>query len=135
MQLLVRAWELHTLEVTGLEAFAHIKAKTHVASLEGHTIEDKVVLLAGSPLPDEAILGQCGVEALATLEMVGRMLGGRSGDSGPAFPHTKSPPQLSNGCSLWKVLQFAAVSTPPSSTPPNQYQLPFIIRLELLFLL
>nr|XP_025859687.1 putative ubiquitin-like protein FUBI-like protein ENSP00000310146 [Vulpes vulpes] len=50
MQLLVRAWELHTLDVTGLEAFAHIKAKTHVASLEGHTTEDKVVLLAGSPL-------------------------------------------------------------------------------------
>uniref|UniRef100_A0A8P0PA36 Ubiquitin-like domain-containing protein n=1 Tax=Canis lupus familiaris TaxID=9615 RepID=A0A8P0PA36_CANLF len=74
VQLLVRAWELHTLEVTGLEAFAHIK--THVASLEGHTTEDKVVLLAGSPLPGEAILGQCGVEALATLEMVGRMLGG-----------------------------------------------------------
>ncbi|CAK7308245.1 Ubiquitin-like protein FUBI [Vulpes lagopus] len=82
MQLLVRAWELHTLEVTGLEAFAHIKAKTHVASLEGHTIEDKVVLLAGSPLPDEAILGQCGVEALATLEMVGRMLGGDWGYRG-----------------------------------------------------
>ncbi|XP_053755432.1 ubiquitin-like protein FUBI isoform X1 [Panthera pardus] len=73
MQLFVRARELHTLEVTGLETVAQIKA--HVAFLEGLTTEDKVVLLAGSPLQDEATLGQCGVEALATLEVVGRMLG------------------------------------------------------------
>ncbi|XP_016063897.1 PREDICTED: ubiquitin-like protein FUBI isoform X2 [Miniopterus natalensis] len=73
MQLFVRARELHTLEVTGLETVAQIKAL--VASLEGFTTEDKVVLLAGSPLQDEATLGQCGVEALMTLEVVGRMLG------------------------------------------------------------
>nr|XP_039321853.1 40S ribosomal protein S30-like [Saimiri boliviensis boliviensis] len=29
------------------------------------------------PLEDEATLGQCGVEALTTLEVAGRMLGGR----------------------------------------------------------
>ncbi|XP_019500731.1 PREDICTED: putative ubiquitin-like protein FUBI-like protein ENSP00000310146, partial [Hipposideros armiger] len=72
MQLFVRSRELHTLEVSGLETVAQIKA--HVASLEGLTPEDKVVLLAGSPLQDEATLGQCGVEALTTLEVVGRML-------------------------------------------------------------
>ena len=33
--------------------------------------------LAGMPLEDEATLGQCGVEALSTLEVVGRMLGGK----------------------------------------------------------
>lgn len=35
------------------------------------------MLLAGSPLEDEATLGQCGVEALTTLEVAGRMLGGK----------------------------------------------------------
>ncbi|XP_025212393.1 ubiquitin-like protein fubi and ribosomal protein S30 isoform X1 [Theropithecus gelada] len=75
MQLFVRAQELHTLEVTGQETVAQIKA--HVASLEGIAPEDQVVLLAGTPLEDEATLGQCGVEALTTLEVAGRMLGGK----------------------------------------------------------
>ncbi|KAK7813171.1 hypothetical protein U0070_005076 [Myodes glareolus] len=75
MQLFVRAQELHTLEVTGQETVAQIKA--HVTSLEGIAPEDQVVLLAGSPLEDEATLVQCGVEALTTLEVAGRMLGGK----------------------------------------------------------
>ncbi|NP_001125384.1 ubiquitin-like FUBI-ribosomal protein eS30 fusion protein [Pongo pygmaeus] len=75
MQLFVRAQKLHTLEVTGQETVAQIKA--HVASLEGIAPEDQVVLLAGAPLEDEATLGQCGVEALTTLEVAGRMLGGK----------------------------------------------------------
>ncbi|XP_008707216.1 ubiquitin-like protein fubi and ribosomal protein S30 [Suricata suricatta] len=75
MQLFVRAQELHTLEVTGQETVAQIKA--HVALLEGIAPEDQVVLLAGTPLEDEATLGQCGVEALTTLEVAGRMLGGK----------------------------------------------------------
>uniref|UniRef100_G3S6C1 Ubiquitin-like domain-containing protein n=1 Tax=Gorilla gorilla gorilla TaxID=9595 RepID=G3S6C1_GORGO len=77
----MRARELHTLEVTGLETVAQSKA--HVASLEGLIPEDKVVLLAGSPLQNEATLGQCGVEALTTLEVVGRKLGGEWGYRGP----------------------------------------------------
>uniref|UniRef100_A0A9L0SHU9 FAU ubiquitin like and ribosomal protein S30 fusion n=1 Tax=Equus caballus TaxID=9796 RepID=A0A9L0SHU9_HORSE len=56
-------------------AVAAIQA--HVASLEGIAAEDQVVLLAGTPLEDEATLGQCGVEALTTLEVAGRMLGGK----------------------------------------------------------
>ncbi|MEJ1281344.1 Finkel-Biskis-Reilly murine sarcoma virus (FBR-MuSV) ubiquitously expressed (fox derived) [Cricetulus griseus] len=75
MQLFVRAQGLHTLGVTGQETVAQIKA--HVASLEGISPEDQVVLLTGSPLEDEATLGQCGVEALTTLEVAGRMLGGK----------------------------------------------------------
>lgn len=75
MQLFVRAQELHTLEVTGEETVAQIKS--HVALLEGIAPEDQVLLLAGTPLEDEAILGQCGVEALTTLEVAGRMLGGK----------------------------------------------------------
>lgn len=61
--------------MTGQETVAQIKA--HVASLEGIAPEDQVVLLAGTPLEDEATLGQCGVEALTTLEVAGRMLGGK----------------------------------------------------------
>ena len=61
--------------MTGQETVAQIKA--HVASLEGIAPEDQVLLLAGTPLVDEATLGQCGVEALSTLEVAGRMLGGK----------------------------------------------------------
>ncbi|XP_048215887.1 FAU ubiquitin-like and ribosomal protein S30 [Perognathus longimembris pacificus] len=75
MQLFVRAQELHTLEVTGQETIAQIKAR--VASLEGIVPEDQVLLLAGTPLEDDATLGQCGVEALATLQIAGRLLGGK----------------------------------------------------------
>uniref|UniRef100_A0A2I3TNR0 Ubiquitin-like domain-containing protein n=1 Tax=Pan troglodytes TaxID=9598 RepID=A0A2I3TNR0_PANTR len=75
MQLFVHAQELHTLEVTGQETVAQIKA--HVASLEGIAPEDQVVLLAGAPLEDGATLGQCRVEALTALEVAGRMLGGK----------------------------------------------------------
>uniref|UniRef100_A0A8W4FL31 Ubiquitin-like protein FUBI n=1 Tax=Sus scrofa TaxID=9823 RepID=A0A8W4FL31_PIG len=73
--LFVPAQELHTLEVTGQEMVAQIKA--HVALLEGIAPEDQVLLLAGTPLEDEAILGQCRVEALSTLEVASPMLGGK----------------------------------------------------------
>uniref|UniRef100_A0A4X2LUU2 Ubiquitin-like domain-containing protein n=1 Tax=Vombatus ursinus TaxID=29139 RepID=A0A4X2LUU2_VOMUR len=75
MQLFVHAQALHTLQVTGQETVAQIKA--HVASLEGIAPEDQVLLLGGSLLEDEAILGQCGVEPLATLKVATRMLGGK----------------------------------------------------------
>ena len=47
--------------------------------MEGIAPEDQVLLLAGTPLEDEATLGHCGVEALSTLEVAGRMLGGELG--------------------------------------------------------
>uniref|UniRef100_A0A2K5NPJ7 FAU ubiquitin like and ribosomal protein S30 fusion n=1 Tax=Cercocebus atys TaxID=9531 RepID=A0A2K5NPJ7_CERAT len=89
MQLFVRAQELHTLEVTGQETVAQIKA--HVASLEGIAPEDQVVLLAGTPLEDEATLGQCGVEALTTLEVAGRKVHG--------FPVRGQTPKVSESIS------------------------------------
>ncbi|XP_021069473.1 ubiquitin-like protein fubi and ribosomal protein S30 [Mus pahari] len=98
MQLFVRAQELHTLEVTGQETVAQIKA--HVASLEGIAPEDQVVLLAGSPLEDEATLGQCGVEALTTLEVAGRMLGGKvHGSLARAGKVRGQTPKVSDWCS------------------------------------
>uniref|UniRef100_A0A8D2FGB6 Ubiquitin-like domain-containing protein n=1 Tax=Theropithecus gelada TaxID=9565 RepID=A0A8D2FGB6_THEGE len=74
MQLFVCAQELHTLEVTGQEMVTQIKA--HVASLEGIAPGDQVVLLAGTPLEDEATMGQCGVEALIS-QVASCMLGGK----------------------------------------------------------
>ena len=74
-QLFVLAQELHTLEVRGQETVAQIRA--HVASLEGIAAEDQVVLLAGTPLEDEASLGHCGVEVLTTLEVASHRLGGK----------------------------------------------------------
>ncbi|XP_047590276.1 ubiquitin-like protein FUBI [Lutra lutra] len=75
MQLFVHVQELHTLEVTGQETVVQIKA--HVASLEGVIPEDQAVLLAGTPLKDEATEGQCGVKALTFLEVASRMLVGK----------------------------------------------------------
>ncbi|KAM9678333.1 ubiquitin-like FUBI-ribosomal protein eS30 fusion protein [Trichechus inunguis] len=75
MQLFVCSQELHTLVVTGQKTVAQIKART--AWLEGIAPEDQVVLLSGTPLEDEANLGQCRAEALTILEVAGLMLGGK----------------------------------------------------------
>ncbi|KAB0337404.1 ubiquitin-like FUBI-ribosomal protein eS30 fusion protein [Muntiacus reevesi] len=78
MQLFVHTQELHTPgqdTVTGQETIAQIKA--HVALLEGIAPKDQVLLLAGTPLEDEATLGQCGVEALSILEVADCMPGGK----------------------------------------------------------
>ncbi|XP_063144026.1 40S ribosomal protein S30 isoform X1 [Rattus norvegicus] len=105
MQLFVRAQELHTLEVTGQETVAQIKA--HVASLEGIAPEDQVVLLAGSPLEDEATLGQCGVEALTTLEVAGRMLGGKvHGSLARAGKVRGQTPKVSHALGIWTLFLF-----------------------------
>lgn len=56
MQLFVHTQELHTLQVTGQESLAQIKA--HLALLESVAPEDKVLLLTGTSLEDEAPLGQ-----------------------------------------------------------------------------
>ncbi|XP_036608843.1 ubiquitin-like protein FUBI [Trichosurus vulpecula] len=75
MQLFVLAQALHTLKVTRRETVAQIKA--HVVCLEGITPKDQVLFLGGSLLEDEAVLEQCGVEPLFTLEVAGQMLGGK----------------------------------------------------------
>uniref|UniRef100_A0A8C3PD47 FAU ubiquitin like and ribosomal protein S30 fusion n=3 Tax=Archelosauria TaxID=1329799 RepID=A0A8C3PD47_CHRPI len=75
MQLFIRAQNLHTLEVSGQETVAHIKA--HIESLEGIASEDQVVLLGGTPLEDESLIGQCGISEFTTLEVAARMLGGK----------------------------------------------------------
>ncbi|KAJ8356468.1 hypothetical protein SKAU_G00192620 [Synaphobranchus kaupii] len=75
MQLFVRAQNTHTLHLTGQETVGDIKA--HVQALEGLAVEDQVLLLSGTPLEDGAFLGHCGVSENCTLEVTGRLLGGK----------------------------------------------------------
>ncbi|MGH0186776.1 UNVERIFIED_CONTAM: hypothetical protein FKN15_022253 [Acipenser sinensis] len=75
MQLFVRTQSTHTLEVTGQETVRDIKA--HIESLEGFAADDQVILLSGTPLDDEAVLGNCGVTEQCTLEVTARLLGGK----------------------------------------------------------
>nr|AFM90863.1 40S ribosomal protein S30 [Callorhinchus milii] len=75
MQLFLRAQNPHSLDVTGKETVGEIKA--HVETLEGLAASDQVLLLAGTPLEDDAVIGQCGVSEHCTLEVAARMLGGK----------------------------------------------------------
>ncbi|XP_076874047.1 FAU ubiquitin like and ribosomal protein S30 fusion a [Brachyhypopomus gauderio] len=75
MQLFLRAQNLHTLEVTGQETVQDIK--THVQTLEGLSVDDQVLMLAGAPLEDGATLLNCGISEHCTLEVVARLLGGK----------------------------------------------------------
>ncbi|XP_051954019.1 FAU ubiquitin like and ribosomal protein S30 fusion a isoform X2 [Xyrauchen texanus] len=75
MQLFVHAQNLHTLEVSGNETVHDIK--THVQTLEGLSVEDQVLLLSGAPLEDDVTLMNCGVTEHCTLEVAGRLLGGK----------------------------------------------------------
>ncbi|KAG5277321.1 hypothetical protein AALO_G00116180 [Alosa alosa] len=75
MQLFLRAQNTHTLEVTGQETVQDLKA--HVQTLEGISVEDQVLLLAGAPLEDSAALVDCGVAEHSTLDVVARLLGGK----------------------------------------------------------
>ena len=129
MQLFVRAWELHTLEVTGQETLAQIKAS--VASLEGIAPEDQVLLVAGTPLVDEATLGQCGVEALSILEVADRMLGGKLHGSlacvekvrGQTFKLAKQEKKKTTGqpkrCMQYNCLFVSVVPTFGKKKGPN----------------
>lgn len=48
--------------------------------MEGISPEDQIVLLGGTPLEDDAVIGQCGIADLSTLEVAARMLGGKYED-------------------------------------------------------
>ncbi|NWI94601.1 UBIM protein, partial [Pitta sordida] len=74
MQLFVRAQTLLTLEVSGSETLAQIKEK--VAELSGVPPQAQVLLLGGTPLQDEAVLGHSPLPKLPTLELSVRIPGG-----------------------------------------------------------
>lgn len=45
--------------------------------MEGISVEDQVLLLAGTPLEDSTALLECGVTEHSTLDVVARLLGGQ----------------------------------------------------------
>uniref|UniRef100_A0A9J7XJ86 FAU ubiquitin like and ribosomal protein S30 fusion a n=1 Tax=Cyprinus carpio carpio TaxID=630221 RepID=A0A9J7XJ86_CYPCA len=49
----------------------------HVQALEGLSVEEQVLLLAGAPLEDDASLLDCGVTEHCTIELTARLLGGK----------------------------------------------------------
>ncbi|KAG5847004.1 hypothetical protein ANANG_G00121060 [Anguilla anguilla] len=75
MQLFVRGQNTHTLHLTGQETVEDVKAQ--IQALEGLAVEDQVLLLSGTPLEDGAFLEHCGVSENCTLEVTGRLLGGK----------------------------------------------------------
>ncbi|NXN62549.1 UBIM protein, partial [Rynchops niger] len=75
MQLFIRAQSLHTIEVSGDETVAQIKAQ--VAALAGVPPEDQVLSFGGTPLDDDTVLGQSPLPEFATLELSSRLLGGK----------------------------------------------------------
>uniref|UniRef100_A0A671T476 Ubiquitin-like protein FUBI n=1 Tax=Sinocyclocheilus anshuiensis TaxID=1608454 RepID=A0A671T476_9TELE len=75
MQLFLRAQTLHTLHVSAHESVRDLKAR--VQALEGLSVEEQVLLLAGAPLEDDAELLSCGVSEHCTLELTARLLGGK----------------------------------------------------------
>jgi len=75
MQLFVRGQATHTLEVSGYETAEELKMR--VSSLEGIPVADQVLLYAGAPLENEDTLLSREVPDLATVEVVGRLLGGK----------------------------------------------------------
>lgn len=106
MQLFICGQTLLTLEVSGSETLAQIKVspqilgcppsptpqdfgvltppvcslpQERVAELSGIPPEDQVLLHAGTPLDDEAVLGQSPLPEFTTLDLSTRLLGGNSG--------------------------------------------------------
>jgi len=77
MQLFVRGHQsLHTVEVSGFESVEWLKAQ--VCALEGvEDVEEQVLSLNGAPLLESEPLVTCGLSELCTLEMNGRLLGGK----------------------------------------------------------
>uniref|UniRef100_A0A8C1EIX2 Ubiquitin-like domain-containing protein n=1 Tax=Cyprinus carpio carpio TaxID=630221 RepID=A0A8C1EIX2_CYPCA len=52
-------------------------SNAHVQALEGLSVEEQVLLLAGAPLEDDASLLDCGVSEHCTIELTARLLGGK----------------------------------------------------------
>ncbi|XP_010075374.1 PREDICTED: ubiquitin-like protein fubi and ribosomal protein S30 [Pterocles gutturalis] len=75
MQLFIRAQSLHALEVSDTETVAQLKER--VAVLAGVPPEDQGLLVAGTPLEDDTVLGRSPLPEFATLNLSTRLLGGK----------------------------------------------------------
>ncbi|NWH75469.1 UBIM protein, partial [Piaya cayana] len=76
MQLFVRAQSLHSVAVSGSDTVAQLKAQ--LAALPGvPPPEEQILVFAGTPLADDAVLDQTPLPEFATLELSTRLLGGK----------------------------------------------------------
>ncbi|KAM3918581.1 ubiquitin-like FUBI-ribosomal protein eS30 fusion protein [Leptodactylus fuscus] len=75
MQIFITGQTLHTLDVSNQDTVFDIK--THIAELEGLLDCDLIVSFSGLSLEDEAVLSECGVQDQCTLNVTGRLLGGK----------------------------------------------------------
>nr|ACO51982.1 40S ribosomal protein S30 [Aquarana catesbeiana] len=75
MQLFVSGQSLHTLDVS--EQDTVLDVKTRVAQLEGLEDCDLVLSYGGAALGDDVLLSQSGVGDQCTLDLSGRLLGGK----------------------------------------------------------
>ncbi|XP_068108070.1 ubiquitin-like FUBI-ribosomal protein eS30 fusion protein [Hyperolius riggenbachi] len=74
MQLFISGQSLHTLVVS--EQDTVLDVKTRVAQLED-LLDGLVLSYAGVTLEDDVVLSQCGVTDQCTLDVTGRLLGGK----------------------------------------------------------
>ncbi|XP_077123313.1 ubiquitin-like FUBI-ribosomal protein eS30 fusion protein isoform X1 [Ranitomeya variabilis] len=75
MQIFITSQTVHTLDVSTQDTVLDIKSR--VAELEGLLGSDLVLSCAGISLEDQAILSDCGVQDQCTLNVSGRLLGGK----------------------------------------------------------
>ncbi|KAM5129945.1 ubiquitin-like FUBI-ribosomal protein eS30 fusion protein [Mantella aurantiaca] len=75
MQLFISGQSLHTLDVSEGDTVLDVKAR--IAQLEGLLDCDLVLSYAGAALEDEVVLSQSGVDDQCTLDLTGRLLGGK----------------------------------------------------------
>ncbi|XP_077319684.1 ubiquitin-like FUBI-ribosomal protein eS30 fusion protein isoform X2 [Lithobates pipiens] len=75
MQLFISGQSLHTLDVSDQDTVLNVKAR--VAQLEGLEDCDLVLSYGGAALGDDVLLSQSGVGDQCTLELSGRLLGGK----------------------------------------------------------
>ncbi|XP_028395875.1 ubiquitin-like protein FUBI [Dendronephthya gigantea] len=75
MQLFIRGAELSVLSVD--ECLTVDELKHQITDLEGISSEDQVLSFGGKPLEGETTLAECGIYDSCTLNVVGRVLGGK----------------------------------------------------------
>ncbi|XP_040188300.1 ubiquitin-like protein FUBI [Rana temporaria] len=75
MQLFISGQSLHTLDVSDQDTVLDVKAR--VAQLEGLVDCDLVLSYGGAALGDDVLLSQSGVGDQCTLDLAGRLLGGK----------------------------------------------------------
>ncbi|CAB3979028.1 ubiquitin fubi and ribosomal S30 [Paramuricea clavata] len=75
MQLFIRGAELNVVCVD--ECLTVDGLKHQIADLEGITVEDQVLSFGGKPLEGESTLVEYGIHDSCTLDVVGRVLGGK----------------------------------------------------------